>query len=701
MKWLFAPGTYLINKFKYLGKFVILGVIVLIPLVLLSYFLLMELNDDIDVAQDAVEGAKYNNELKTFLHYTQQHRGMSSGFLNGDESFKGQMLDKQQQLAEQIKKIDQLDQKVATTLHTTEKWTELKNKWGTIPDNIFSMQASESFSVHTEITNETMELIKNTADSSKLTVVPQLDSSYLMESIVNQLPLLTEMMGQARAKGTAAAAKKVMTDEEKLQLTAYVDSIRDASKNLERAYNIIKAENPAVGKSLEETYQASQAATTEFLDVFENKIIKTVDIESSQFFALATETIDKSFALYDLETQTLNQLLLDQVKELEAKEMMLTIIVLILFLLALYLCISFFISVKETVNNLVATSSEMAKGNLTVRTKIKSQDELLLVGNAFNHMADSFFGMIKKSQDAVEQLASSSEQLSASADETGQTSMQIASTINGVATGATQQSDHTNTILDMIENTKTQVDIGSEKVAQTLEQAKASSLFANEGNAAISEAISHLGDVTRTVQFATDSIQKLGKRSNEIGGIINVITDIADQTNLLALNAAIEAARAGDQGKGFAVVAEEVRKLAEQSNSAAGQIIELIESIQSETSVTVRTMESNLMAVQGQVTIIQKGGESLKQIVQNVEETETSIQDLHQVLLKLEENANEVLESIKVVAAIIEDTAASAEEVAASAEEQSATVEEMSAGSLALAKLAEELQNEINRFKVE
>ena len=700
MQRFFAPGTWLINKFKYSGKFFILGVIALIPLLLLYYFLLSEINSSIEVAEDAVDGAKYNNELKTFLKYTQQHRGMSSGYLNGDQSFKENMLDVEDKLTDQINIIDQIDKKVGNQFNTTEKWSQLKSQWQSISENLDSLDAQESFKIHTELTGKTMELIKDTADASKLTVVPQLDSSYLMDSIVNQLPLLTETMGQARAKGTAAATKKVITDEEKLQLISFISTTEDLSRNIERAHNIIESENPTVAKELVETYQASQTVTLEFLEVFENKVIKVVDIESGQFFDIATKTIDASFALYELETKMLNQLLLDQVSQLEMKKLILTTIVSVLILLAAYLCISFFMSVKEAVTNLVKATSEMANGNLTVRTQIKSKDELLMIGEAFNGMADSFSAMIKKSQDAVEQLASSSEQLSASADETEQTAMQIADTINGVAAGATKQSDHTGAILEMIKNTKAQVDIGNDKVEQSFIQAKESSRFASVGNAAISEAISHLGDVTRTVQFATDSIQKLGKRSNEIGGIISVITDIADQTNLLALNAAIEAARAGEQGKGFTVVAEEVRKLAEQSSTAARQIIELIESIQSETSVTVRTMESNLTAVKGQVNIIQKGGESLKEIVRNVEKTEISVQDLQQVLAQLEENADEVLKSVEVVAAVIEDTAASAEEVAASAEEQSATVEEMSASSLALAKLAEELQSEITRFTV-
>lgn len=672
----------------------------LIPILVLSYFLLSEINDDIQVAEQEVLGAKYNNEMKSFLKYIQQHRGTTNTYLNGDDSFKEKMDNIQKQLANQVKKIDQLDKEIGDDLKTTKAWSEIKNTWEPMPDKVISMKASDSFALHTVVIDDTLELIKTVADQSNLTVESDLASSYLMQSIVRDLPVLTENMGQARGLGSGVAAKGSMTEEQKLKLISLTNFIDDSSKNLSRAFTVIEKENPSVGAEMKETFLTSQKSVGEFLDVFQNKILKTIDIESAQFFDLGTVAIDHSFELFELETNILNELLSKKVEDLTMEKAIIISIVSALILLITYLGISFFLSVKETVNDLVTISGEMAKGNLTVRTNIKSQDELLQVGNAFNHMAESFTSMIEKSQQAVVQLVDSLEQLSTNADDTEETSSQIARSINNVADGATKQSDHISLISEMIKDTKELVNFGSKKVSKALQQAIASTRFANEGNAAISEAISHLGEVTRTVQFATDSIQKLGKRSDEIGGIIKVITDISDQTNLLALNAAIEAARAGEQGKGFAVVAEEVRKLAEQSNEAAKEIIRLIDAIQSETSVTVRTMESNLTAVQGQVNIIEKGGESLKEIVLNVEETEISVNDVQEVLTKLEINSENVFKSVKDIAVIIEDTAASAEEVASSAEQQFATVEDTSNSVTDLAKLTDELHEEIQRFKI-
>ncbi|WP_419095815.1 methyl-accepting chemotaxis protein [Halalkalibacter suaedae] len=315
-------------------------------------------------------------------------------------------------------------------------------------------------------------------------------------------------------------------------------------------------------------------------------------------------------------------------------------------------------------------------------------------------MSDNLKRLIAGIKDTANQTAATSEELAASADVTGEMSAQIARTTSEIAEGTNDQSEEAASILSAMEVAFSQIERGNELVATSLNKATSSTEEAESGNAAISDAIKHLGKVTHTVEFATESIQKLGSRSVEIGGIITVITDISNQTNLLALNAAIEAARAGEHGKGFSVVATEVRKLAEQSTSAANQITSLIEDIQSETEVTVNTMESNLEAVKEQVSLIEKGGASIQKIVENVKETQNGIYDIKDIFGLIESSTVGVLGSIKSINEIIEASAASTEEAAASTEEQSSTIEEIAASSRDLAKLAQKLQEDLSSFKI-
>lgn len=355
--------------------------------------------------------------------------------------------------------------------------------------------------------------------------------------------------------------------------------------------------------------------------------------------------------------------------------------------------------ITKPLQQLKSIMAEASQGNLTVKGDYESHDEIGQLNQSFNQMIDGLRGLVVEVKEKVFSLSSSSEELTASAEQTSRASEEIASTIGHIAAGSETQVktiESGNTVLLEINDTIENITQNAERVNQRAHEA---SKTAKDGNHSIHTTIEQMDAIIRTMTNLADVIKGLGERSLHIGRIVEVITDIAGQTNLLALNAAIESARAGEHGRGFAVVADEVRKLAEQSNQSAGRIGEYIQLIQAEIQVAVETMETGMNEVQMGSQVVNAAGESFKRIEGTVTEVADQIQYVSQSSQEMA-SSTRLTDTMRGIAQVAVSNAAATEQAAASAEEQLAIMEEIAASSQALSKMAEELQRVVSKFQV-
>ena len=238
-----------------------------------------------------------------------------------------------------------------------------------------------------------------------------------------------------------------------------------------------------------------------------------------------------------------------------------------------------------------------------------------------------------------------------------------------------------------------------QRAGNVAEQSTTAFHYAEAGGKTIESTVQQIQSAESTVQDSAAIVDKLGARSQEIGQIVEAISNIAEQTNLLALNAAIEAARAGEHGRGFAVVAEEVRKLAEQSAEAANKISALISSIQSDTQDAVDSMQTGRKAVaEGaqSVASLQEAFRQIQHLVEAVTQEANSMADAVQVVAKDTEHISNEVDTIAHQGNRVSDEM---QTVSAATEQQSASASEIATASSALSKLATELQVSLGKFK--
>jgi methyl-accepting chemotaxis protein len=370
-------------------------------------------------------------------------------------------------------------------------------------------------------------------------------------------------------------------------------------------------------------------------------------------------------------------------------------------LLLIFVSFSITTAVTSPLSNMVKALNLLKTGDFRATNLLDDsrEDEFGAMATAVQGMRQTVSKVIQKTNDASNRFAASSEELNASAHQAAQASEQVANSVTNSAGAVVEQQGLINDAMEAINVSVTSIETltkTSDLVASNVAKAM---IEANTGIQAVEESVNQIISVEKIVNDSALTVDKLGKRSQEIGQIVESISGIADQTNLLALNAAIEAARAGEHGRGFAVVSEEVRKLAEESQLSSQKIATLIGEIQAETTSAVESM--------------QKGNAAVRRGTQSVEKLRDTFDSIRDASVKVETEAKNMVRELKAVESAtfkIRDCndktlekglgiSKEMESVSAAAEQQSASSEEISSAANELSNLAQELQNTLSMFQ--
>lgn len=382
-------------------------------------------------------------------------------------------------------------------------------------------------------------------------------------------------------------------------------------------------------------------------------------------------------------------------------QQMLGVLDAVIFILA---CVAaFFLArrISKPLGQVAESAQSIANGDLRVMTiQYNAKDEINDMIQAFTAMTNHLRHVVGQVAKSAEQVAAASEELTASSEQSAQAAGQVAETVTNVANGASNQLMAVDQTVSIVREMASAIHHIASNAHHVSAKSEETSQAASDGGEAVNEAKKQMQLIENSVAQSALVVQQLGASSQQIGEIVDVISNIAGQTNLLALNAAIEAARAGEQGRGFAVVADEVRKLAEQSHEAAQRIAVIIREIQSETGRAVTTMQQGTHEVNKGTEVISATGEQFHCITSMVQELNSQIQDIGIAAKELSASSDEVVHSIDSVKSVAGETVSDTETISAATEEQSASMEEIASSSQALANMADELQVIVSQFRL-
>ena len=520
-----------------------------------------------------------------------------------------------------------------------------------------------------------------------------------------------QLLNDARAH-----ARKIEADTYALMMATNAQENESITKDIEKRGKIFDQDLQTFEQisARDESRQKLQAVKDDVAKyrLIRAKIISLAEQNKNQeayvLFSQQGRTLSNNFtdALADLSgdvAQIADETYQTSQESQDTTTMILVFVIIAALILALLAGIVIAKQIDSRLGGIVKYLEILAEGDFSqeiARSSLEDRSEFGAVSRAVEKMKNNIKALLKNLMETSEHMAASSEELTASSEQSAQAANQVAGSVTEVAQGAENQMKATDQAGQIVKKISVSVDQVSQKSQQVASSANHTMQTATDGEGIIKRAVTEMKTIKEKTNATSMVISKLEDKSKEIGQIVETISGIASQTNLLALNAAIEAARAGEAGRGFAVVAEEVRKLAEQSETAAEQITALISEVQSSTREAVVFMDANQKEIVSGVQAVDDAGSSFNNILGMVGDMTKQIDAITSSIDEVTRGTTHVVTAVQGIEQESHKTSEQTQTISAATEEQSASVEEIASASEHLAQMAADLQKEVQKFKL-
>lgn len=670
-----APAVNLANRLRFPTKFGVLAIIVLIPLVMLGTRVIHQINESLEVIRSEQLGQRYLLDVTPVLRLSMLQRALTNRFLSGDRTAQADLSANQLKLEDAFSKLTATDRQLNTQLETGDRVQRLHAAAQRLIEQAKAdANQNEMFDNWDDQLTETLNFVYYVSATSGMVLDEDYASLFMIDQSTLRLPRQINIVGQLRGLASGLHDKQALNSGARSLIKSMLKNELLIHKELQQSLALLRRREPALADSI----QAPVTSAFASLDSFRADLEVLIDAPSDTITgvqnlpAKGNAVVAELYKAQDTLQDALLNALERRAQEKTSERLFILGMFAVLGLLLVYVFSGIYSAMRRTINDALVATQLIAQGDLSVRIQVRGKDEMADVGNGLNHMVQAFSSSLAQVERSSQSVSDAAKRIGVSIDRAKRSMSAQQSETEQVATAINEM---TTSVADVAQNT--------EGAAHAAEHASQSS---SAGLAKMQETRITIEALADEVERSAQKVSALAQHSQQIGGVIEVIRNIADQTNLLALNAAIEAARAGEQGRGFAVVADEVRTLASRTQNSTEEIRRIIQELQLATGEAVEQMKAGKLRAQECIESADQASTSLDAINDGVEQivgmntqiASAAVQQ-HAVSEDINRNVTEIRNGSVALMDGIEDNAVTAEE---------------------LSLLAGELRTVVSRFKL-
>jgi PAS domain S-box-containing protein len=388
---LLSPAVAIMNRLTYPQKFALISLFFAIPLGAVMFLLISEINDRIQFSQKEITGSAYLRPLRKLLEHLPQARSAAHWYANGHITMRPELIQLHSVIDQDFRELEQAERKYGAVLNTGAKLNVLKENWRFLKNKTLSLDVPQTDALYNKLILDLRGLISYVGDTSNLILDPDLDSYYLMDSVLLKIPEGVDLIAKTGFAANLILEYRSMTADEKSQLITLSGLVGSNSDSLRKGLEVGFQNNPGqnLKRQLEKPLAEATAETNELLEKIDSEIVNApqFSITRETLAEIINNSLQANFRLWDRTAEELDGLLAARIAGFEHKKRLVSILSIFMLVLVLYLLVGFYRAVMRTVSGLREASDSMIRGDLTGTVSLDQRDELGQVVQSFNSIA--------------------------------------------------------------------------------------------------------------------------------------------------------------------------------------------------------------------------------------------------------------------------------------------------------------------------